>query len=59
MNGDLLHGLEQKKIGEIWSDFFSSNTHSNLTWRDPFASLFLILTGFLSLFKTFFKQIKP
>ena len=59
MNGDLLHGFEKKKMSQIWSDFFSSNTRSNLTWRDPFASLFLILKGLLPLFKTFFKQIKP
>jgi predicted ATP-grasp superfamily ATP-dependent carboligase len=58
LNGDLLNGIERGKTKEVLSDFFSSQTHSNLTWRDPFASFFLILTGLLPVFKAIFKQKK-
>ncbi len=51
MNGDLLNGIERGKTLDILKDFFNSKTHSNLTWRDPLASLFLILSGILPVFK--------
>jgi predicted ATP-grasp superfamily ATP-dependent carboligase len=51
MNGDLLNGIERGKVGEIMRDFFKNKTHSNLTWRDPCASLFLILSGSLPILK--------
>ena len=47
MNGDLKHGL---KVGKFWQIqkglFFDKKTRTNLTWRDPLASLFLITSGF-------------
>ena len=58
MNGDLLNGIERGKVREVLSDFFSSQTHSNLIWRDPLASLFLILSGILSIFKAILRRIK-
>lgn len=58
MNGDLLNGIERGKTKDIFKDFFSSQTHSNLTWRDPLASLFLILSGSLPVLKVIFKKIK-
>jgi predicted ATP-grasp superfamily ATP-dependent carboligase len=46
MDGDLKNGLE---TGKFWSilrgPFFDKKTHTNLTWRDPLASLFLIASG--------------
>ncbi len=56
MNGDLLHGFETHQVRLVFKDFFSKNTYSNLTWRDPMASLFLILTGCLSIIKTLLKR---
>jgi predicted ATP-grasp superfamily ATP-dependent carboligase len=42
-NGDLKNGL---KTGKVWSilrgGFFDKKTRTNLTWRDPLASLFLV-----------------
>ena len=58
MNGDLLNGIKRGKTKEILRDFFSPQTHSNLTWRDPLASLFLILSGFLPILKAIFKPKK-
>ena len=51
MNGDLLNGIERGKVGEILSDFFKNTTYSNLSWHDPLPSLFLILSGCLSVLK--------
>ena len=56
MNGDLLNGIERGKVKEILGDFFNSKTKSNLTWRDPFASLFLILSGSLPVLKAIFTK---
>ena len=58
MNGDLLNGIQRGKIREILTDFFKKQTYSNLDWRDPLATLFLILSGFLPLFKAFIHRIK-
>jgi predicted ATP-grasp superfamily ATP-dependent carboligase len=47
MDGDLKNGL---KTGKFWKilrgPFFDKKTHTNLTWNDPLASLFLIASGF-------------
>jgi predicted ATP-grasp superfamily ATP-dependent carboligase len=46
MDGDLKNGL---KTGKFWSilrgPLFDKKTRTNLTWRDPLASLFLIISG--------------
>jgi predicted ATP-grasp superfamily ATP-dependent carboligase len=43
IDGDLKNGL---KTGKFWSilrgAFFDKKTRTNLTWRDPLASLFLV-----------------
>jgi predicted ATP-grasp superfamily ATP-dependent carboligase len=45
-DGDLKNGL---KTGKFWSilrgPLFDKKTRTNLTWRDPLASLFLIIAG--------------
>ncbi len=56
MNGDLLNGIKRGKTKEVLSDFFSPQTHSNLTWRDPLASLFLIMSGLLPVFKAILRH---
>ena len=58
MNGDLLNGIERGKVLEILSDFFKTSTRSNLQWRDPLASLFLILSGILPIFKAIFSKMR-
>jgi predicted ATP-grasp superfamily ATP-dependent carboligase len=46
MDGDLKNGL---KTGKFWfilrGPLFDKKTRTNLTWRDPLASLFLIIAG--------------
>jgi predicted ATP-grasp superfamily ATP-dependent carboligase len=56
MNGDLLHGLAQKNSRQVWSDFFQKNTYSNLSWRDPLASLFLIFSGLATVIRTLVRK---
>ncbi len=56
MNGDLLNGIKRGKTKEVLKDFFSPQTHSNLTWRDPLASLFLISSGFLPVLKAILRH---
>jgi hypothetical protein len=46
MEGDMQHGWQ---TGNLWKILrgviFDKKTHTNLTWRDPLASLFLIFSG--------------
>jgi predicted ATP-grasp superfamily ATP-dependent carboligase len=47
MNGDLEHGLKAGKFWDILRGPISDKkTRTNLTWRDPLASFFLITSGF-------------
>ena len=46
MDGDLKNGLETGKFWQILrGSIFDKKTRTNLTLRDPLATLFLILTG--------------
>ncbi|MDZ7877657.1 MAG: ATP-grasp domain-containing protein [Saprospiraceae bacterium] len=47
MEGDVQHGWETGELEKILrAVIFDKKTHTNLTWRDPLASLFLIFSGF-------------
>ncbi|MBL7814943.1 MAG: hypothetical protein JNL70_08035 [Saprospiraceae bacterium] len=56
MNGDLLYGIKTGHVRQVLRDFFHPTTQSNLIWQDPFATVFLIITGCFSIIKTLLKK---